>query len=64
MTVYIPLLVSVELWSSHKAPGEEKSLVETRAASCTFISVNVVVLQVLMHTPQDCKVTWVTVNSL
>ena len=64
MTVYIPLLVCVGFWSSHKAAGEEKSLVETWAASCTFISVNVVVLQVLMHTPQDCKVTWVTVNSL
>ena len=63
MTVYIPLLASVELWSSHKAPGEAKSLVETPAASCTFISVNVVVLQVLIHTPQDCKVTKVAVNS-
>ena len=64
MTVYIPLLVCVGLWSLHKAAGEEKSLVETWAASCTFISVNDVVLQVLMHTPQDCKVMWVAANSL
>ena len=58
------MLCYVELWSSHKAPGEEKSLAETRATSCTSISVNIVVLQGLMRTPQDRKVTWVAVNSL
>ena len=36
-----------------------RSLVETRATSCTSILVNLVELQGLMRTPQDCKVMWV-----
>ena len=62
--VNIPLLISVELWSSHKAPSEENPLVETRATSHTSISVNVVVFQGLKPIPQVRKVMWVAVNSL
>ena len=59
-------MVGVELWSSHKAPGEEKSLVETLETSCISILVNVVVLKGLEFLKVVRLVFWsgVVVRSL